>query len=205
MRFDRQPRYEPKPLTDRQRGAYARKLSKEKDRYPLFPDHVAAEQRTMDAEEERRVWIRAKCEKDQRDSKAAVWRKARGLYFGQPADVRARIQLKWRVWTGPCTATYFAWMVDVESGEQARRLARLEAEFAPIRKRIRQQVRAEQDSALDFSTGRQALDYPSPRTCRDADISAFAVASSLSQERAFEPDAKPGRLARIGGDADMPR
>jgi hypothetical protein len=150
MRFKRQQRYEPRPLTNRQRLAYARKLSKEKDRYPLFPDHVAAEQRPMDAEEERRTRLRAQSEKSQRDFLAGVWRRARTLYFQQPAEVRALIQQKWRVWTGPCTATYFAWMIDVESGEQARRLARIEAEFAPVRERIRRQILAQRESVLDL-------------------------------------------------------
>lgn len=54
MRFERQQRYGPRPLTDRQRAAYARKLAKEQARYPLFADHVAAEQRPLDQEIKRR-------------------------------------------------------------------------------------------------------------------------------------------------------
>lgn len=62
MRFKRQQRFEARPLTKRQRLAYERKLVKEQDRYPLFPDHVAAEQRPMDSEEERRNRLRVESE-----------------------------------------------------------------------------------------------------------------------------------------------
>jgi len=150
MRFKRQQRYGPRPLTDRQRAAYARKLAKEQSRYPLFPDHVATEQRGIDDEAARRERLSAKTELSQRQFLAGVWRRARALYFAQPDDVRTQISAKWRAWTGPCTAIYFASMVDVESGEQARRLARIEEEFAPIRERIRRQIAAECSAVLDL-------------------------------------------------------
>lgn len=150
MRFDRQQRYGPRPFTDRQRAAYSRKLLKEQARYPLFPDHVAAEQRGLDEEAERRPAQLAAGELRHRRFLAGVWRQSRARYFAQPADVRRCICQKWRAWRGPCTASYFASMVDVESGEQARRLARIEAEQAPILARIRTQVEAELASTLDL-------------------------------------------------------
>jgi hypothetical protein len=150
MRFDRQPRYGTRPLTDRQRAAYGRKLVKELSRYPLFPDHVASEQRGLDQEAARREALSERTEQSQRAFLADVWRRARALYFAQPEDVRLTIRTKWRVWTGPCRATYFSWMVDVESGEQARRLARIEAEFAPTREKIRRQILAERTAVLDL-------------------------------------------------------
>lgn len=150
MRFRRQERYGPRQLTERQRAAYARKLVKEQNRYPLFAEHIAAEQRDINQEASHREQLSLKFEQRQRDFTAGVWRSARALYFAQPDDVRARIISKWRAWTGPCTAVHFASMVDVESGEQARRLARIEAERAPLLERIRQQILAQRSSSLDF-------------------------------------------------------
>jgi hypothetical protein len=150
MRFERQKRYGPRQLTDRQRAAYARKLAKEKARYPLFSDHVAAEQRSIDEEARHREERSSQTEQDRRNFLADVWRRSRALYFAQPDEIRARIHDKWRTWTGPCTAVYFACMVDVQSGEQARRLARIEQEFAPTRARIRRQILAQQSSTLDL-------------------------------------------------------
>lgn len=150
MRFKRFERYGPRQLTDRQRAAYARKLVKEQDRYPLFAEHIAAEQRGIDEEAARRERLSVKTEQRQREFTAGVWRAARALYFAQPDDVRARIRAKWCAWTGPCTAVYFASMVDVESGEQARRLARIDAERAPERERTRQQILAQRTSTLDL-------------------------------------------------------
>jgi hypothetical protein len=72
------------------------------------------------------------------------------LYFSQPDNVRALISAKWREWTGPCTALYFASLVDVETGEQARRLARINAERAPARARILRQIKAAQSDTLDL-------------------------------------------------------
>ena len=150
MRFERQQRYGPRSLTDRQRAAYTRKLAKEQARYPLFADHVAAEQRPLDEEIKRREEHATRWESDRRQFLADVWRRARAAYFAQPEEIRSRIRQKWRTWAGPCTATYFASMVDVESGEQGRRLARIEAEFAPVRERIWRQVCAERSSTLDL-------------------------------------------------------
>ena len=55
------------------------------------------------------------------------WRDARRIYFAQPEEVRAVIRAKWATWVGPTTSTYFFWMVDVESGNQARRVAECRA------------------------------------------------------------------------------
>jgi hypothetical protein len=150
MRFSRQPRYEARPLTARKEAAYARKLEKEQARYPLFPEHVAGEQRSLDDEVARRQALSVKTEQDHRDFLARVWRESRALYFAQPENIRESIRRKWRSWTGPSTALYFSSMVDVESGEQARRLARIEREMAPLRERIRRQVAAERAAVLDL-------------------------------------------------------
>ncbi|WP_224081704.1 hypothetical protein [Cupriavidus laharis] len=64
---------------------------------------------------------------------AKCWRDARRIFFAQPEEVRAVIRTKWATWAGPTTSTYFSWMVDVESGNQARRVADCEARYDATR------------------------------------------------------------------------
>jgi hypothetical protein len=150
MRFSRQPRYEARPLTVRKEAAYARKLAREQARYPLFLEHVAGEQRSLDDEAARRRALSVKTEQHHRDFLARARRETRALYFAQPEGIREIIRRTWRAWTVPCTALYFSSMVDFESGEQALRLARIEREFAPVRERIRRQVAAERAAVLEL-------------------------------------------------------
>ncbi|GLC91928.1 hypothetical protein Tamer19_13360 [Cupriavidus sp. TA19] len=66
-----------------------------------------------------------------RDYYARSWRDARRIYFSQPDAVRSSTQSA--TWAGPTTSTYFAWMVDVETGNQARRIAECRARDAAAR------------------------------------------------------------------------
>lgn len=132
MKFGRYERYEPIKMTDRRRQAFLRKQQKERDRYPLFSDHVASEQRSLGDEATRRQRLRESTEMHMRELYAGMWRQARALYFQQAPELQQQIRTAWAAWTGPRTATYFSWMVDTMSGEQARRLARIEAEMRPL-------------------------------------------------------------------------
>lgn len=133
MRFTRYERHKPIDFNARRQAAFARKQARERERYPLFGDHVAAEQHTMDEEFARRTVRADSFEHRMRAVNARCWRNARRIYFGQADAVRAEIRAKWAVWCGPTTSTYFAWMVDVESGNQARRVAACEAQHAAVR------------------------------------------------------------------------
>lgn len=44
MKFQRFERYEPVVMTPRRQSAFGRKQEKERARYPLFPDQIAAQQ-----------------------------------------------------------------------------------------------------------------------------------------------------------------
>lgn len=55
MRFTRYERHNPVELNARRQAAFARKQARERDRYPLFSDHVAAEQHSLDEELARRT------------------------------------------------------------------------------------------------------------------------------------------------------
>jgi len=123
MKFERYTRYEPVTITQRKEAAYARKLEKERARYPLFSDHVASEQRSFDAEIVRRHSAQHAAEAGMRAFHAKTWKKSRTHYFTLPEDVQAQVRVQWNSWVGPRTSTYFAWLVDTLSGEQAKRIA----------------------------------------------------------------------------------
>lgn len=123
MQFSRQERFEKLSLSDRKIAAFPRKQQRERERYPLFPQHVAAEQHGLDDEISRRSKADTKTEERLRAFHNRVWRDSRKIYFEVNPELRAKIAEAWRVWTGPRTSTYFSSMVDVMSGNQAARLA----------------------------------------------------------------------------------
>jgi hypothetical protein len=133
MRFTRYERHNTIDFNARRQAAFARKQARERERYPLFGDHIAAEQHTMDEEIARRTVRADSFEHRMRAFNARCWRDARKIYFAQSEAVRAEIRAKWAAWRGPTTSTYFAWLVDVESGNQARRVAACEAQYAAAR------------------------------------------------------------------------
>src|SRR5438445_4642007 len=55
MRFTRYERHNAIDFNARRQAAFARKQARERERYPLFGDHIAAEQHTMDEEIARRT------------------------------------------------------------------------------------------------------------------------------------------------------
>lgn len=138
MKFERYPRYEPITLTQRKAAAFALKQKKERERYPLFADHVASEQHSLDTEMARRDGARESIEASMRARYASTWRRSRARYFSLPVDIQAQIRAKWNSWVGPLTPNYFAWMVDTLSGDQAKRLEQCERERREIIARIPQ-------------------------------------------------------------------
>lgn len=139
MRFTRFERYDPIDFNRRRQAAFARKQQRERDRYPLFSDHVAGEQRSADDEIERRQRQAQTFEANQRAFHARVWRKARTRFFSLPKVVKDQIRAKWLAWTGPTTALYFSFMVDELSGDQAQRVAEANAQHAAIRRQVMDQ------------------------------------------------------------------
>ncbi len=95
MRFTRRPRCA-YTVTDRKRAAAVRlqrrqrRQRRQRERLPLLAPLIAQEQPSIDAVMTARVanWI--ECEQNNRDRRAASWRKARGRLDGhQPAERRA--------------------------------------------------------------------------------------------------------------------
>lgn len=140
MRFTRFERYTPIEFNARRQAAFARKQQRERDRYPLFPEHVAAEQHKADEEIDRRQRQADRFEASQRAFEARLWRKARTRFFSLPEAVKAQIRAKWLSWPGPTTATNFIYIVDELSGDRARRVAEANAGHTEIRRRAWESV-----------------------------------------------------------------
>ncbi|AZG17084.1 hypothetical protein [Cupriavidus pauculus] len=136
MRFTRFGRHEPIDFNARRQAAFARKQQRERDRYPLFAEHVAGEQHSADEELTRRQRRSDRLEATTRDLQARVWREKRAVYFSLSAVQQAEIRAKWLAWTGPTTAFYFAYIVDNVSGEAARRDEVSRAHTLEVRRRV---------------------------------------------------------------------
>nr|WP_315593838.1 hypothetical protein [uncultured Cupriavidus sp.] len=137
MRFTRHGRHDPINFNTRRQAAFTRKQQRERDRYPLFAEHVAAEQHSPDEEFARRQRRSDNLERTTRTLHARIWREKRAVYFSLAADLQAEIRAKWLAWTGPTTPFYFAYIVDNVSGEYARRTEAAREKEAAIRLRIR--------------------------------------------------------------------
>ncbi|SDD58109.1 hypothetical protein SAMN05216345_111129 [Cupriavidus sp. YR651] len=136
MRFSRLDRHTPIDFNARRQAAFARKQQRERDRYPLFPDHVAGEQHTPDDEVARRQRRSDNLERTTRTLHARIWREKRAVYFSLTGDLQAEIRAKWLEWTGPTTPLYYAYIVDNVSGDYERRVAAARANEKAIRKRV---------------------------------------------------------------------
>ncbi len=136
MRFTRFGRHQPINFNARRQAAFARKQQRERDRYPLFADHVANEQHTAAVELTRRQHRSDRLEATTRSMQARLWREKRAVYFSLSTEQRAEIRAKWLAWPGPTTAFYFAYIVDNASGEAARRAEASRAHTLEIRRRV---------------------------------------------------------------------
>lgn len=137
MKFQRYGRYEGFEMTERRKAAFLRKQRNELERYPLFADQIQSEQHSLEVEAAQRERQRRGSTQDMRDFRARQWRRGRALYFAQPEHIKAVIREKWNKFWGNRDSGYFCALVDVESGEQARRLAAIAIEDAKILERVR--------------------------------------------------------------------
>ncbi|GAA5102813.1 hypothetical protein [Wohlfahrtiimonas larvae] len=102
-----------------------RDLNRDIKKLPLLGEVLEAQTPALTVDEERERRIKAHLDYDQhlRDGSARIWRKARAIYFTLPPDIKKRIMDRWNSRIYPLHDTNFAHIVDVESGNQARRLA----------------------------------------------------------------------------------
>ena len=121
MKFERFPRWAPITLTARKLAAFQRKQERERSALPLFAELVATTQISPEEEESRRNALATRAEKSRRDMIARCWRACRRDYFAADQETKARIRAMWSGWTGPRQASYYLYVVDVCTVEQARR------------------------------------------------------------------------------------
>ena len=138
MRFKRYERIEPFEWTARKAANAlakpARQAAKLAVTHPLFADQLAPSMAVdLDAERAKRDRAALAMNRELRLLHARVWRESRCDYFAAPAQQRADIREAWRAWTGPVTALYFRYVVDLHTGVQAAREQRFR--FAQAQRR----------------------------------------------------------------------
>lgn len=102
MRFDKVARYEYTP-TARKTAAILRKQQRDRDKYPLFADMVAAEQKPPDEVHALRASAAVRSGIEQRAYLAVHWRRARREIAALPPAERDMILRRWnlsRFWPG---------------------------------------------------------------------------------------------------------
>jgi len=132
MRFTRRERYQPIDFNQRRQAAFARKQQREQARYPLFGEHIQAEQHDATEEITRRQRRADRLERTMRELDARHWRHGRRMYFAQPETVRAVIRARWEAWVGPTSPTYYIYVVESVTGEGERRSAAARAAYQAI-------------------------------------------------------------------------
>ena len=151
MKFERVTRWAPITLSTRKLAAFQRKQERERSALPIFTDLVASTQISPEEEEARRNALATRAEQSRRDMIARCWRACRRDYFAAGHETQARIRAMWSGWAGPKQASYYRYVVDVCTGEQARRhhaaLDRNRAIRAEVRTRMGLQLRLEEAAA----------------------------------------------------------
>lgn len=150
MRFNRYHRHETITVTARMAAAFARKQQRERERYPLFTEHVAEQQISLGTEGERRNAASALSTQHMRNFYARVWREARRDFFAAPVEQRQAIRGYWNAWRGPETALNFRYVVDLCTGVIARRRAAMKAEERDTWARIQEAAGQQRTFPVDF-------------------------------------------------------
>ena len=152
MKFKRLERYEVAAWTPRKLALAtskpARMAKKLESTYPLIAEQLPQPKAfDADAELARRQASSDKHEASDRARVASLWRKARANYFKATAQQQQEIRTAWEGWTGPLTAFYFGYVVDVATGEfEARSQRTREASKALVAK-----ILTQQSMELEFS------------------------------------------------------
>ena len=130
----------------------ARERRRQVARYPLFADQ-APEPAPFDPHLEAR--LRDQCarqaEQRTRDFHARVWRAARRDMQRASPEQQSAIRAGWQAWTGPCTSTYFRYVVDVHTGVMAQREAAFRARQSLVREEVARLLHAQRRLDLEVS------------------------------------------------------
>ncbi len=110
MRFKKLDHYDFQD-TRRKRLAYARKLRRELEQYPLFAEQISAQQLPVDDEMMARARRWAEQAMRERKRRAADWRRARQKLRSYPGPVKAVLKRKWQTCGWPADPTYLLSMM----------------------------------------------------------------------------------------------
>lgn len=126
-------------FNQRRATSFARKQQREANALPLFAEQIREEQHDWETEKEIRQTKGDATLIKWRAQHAALWRKARGMYFALPDQDRAAAMNDWRtIWRGAWTPTNLIYLVEKYNGVGAER----EAKMAEDRRQMDARIRA---------------------------------------------------------------
>ncbi|HHM8127203.1 TPA: hypothetical protein ACRMWJ_005965 [Pseudomonas aeruginosa] len=137
MRFKQMPRYGEYKFSDRKRRAFARKLVKEQERFPLLAAQIEGEQHSVEEEQQFRLTRMRASEARMRKVHADTWRRVRAMYFALSSSDREVVQEKWRRWSGPADPVCLSYIIRVHTGEYDALTVAQKAESAALRASLR--------------------------------------------------------------------
>lgn len=147
MKFQKTERWEPTGFSDRAKSAWLAKPQRQRQKlekaYPLIADLFDTSlPHSIETEEEKRMAMQIKTERDFRNREAMAWRKARSMYFALPQEQRQEVKRRMDRWWGPVKSSCLYYLVREVNGENERiRQAHLAYE-RELRRRIAQDMNA---------------------------------------------------------------
>ncbi len=125
-------------FNQRRATAFERKQLREAGALPLFAEQIREEQHDWETEKDLRQTKDDATLIRWRAQHAALWRKARGMYFALSAADRAAALGDWRtIWRGAWTPTNLIYLVEKYNGIGADREAKMAEERRAMEGRIR--------------------------------------------------------------------
>lgn len=123
-RYDLRPRQI--EFTQRKASMFEKKQQREANALPLFAELIREEQHDWESEKEIRQRKDDATLISWRQRHAALWLKARGMYFALPANDRAAALRDWNtIWRGAWTPSNLIYLVEKYNGVGARREANM--------------------------------------------------------------------------------
>lgn len=142
-RYDLRPRQI--EFTQRKASMFEKKQQREANALPLFAELIREEQHDWESEKEIRQRKDDATLITWRQRHAALWLKARGMYFALPANDRAEALRDWNtIWRGAWTPSNLIYLVEKYNGVGAQR----EASMAEDRRQMDARISARLASQL---------------------------------------------------------
>ena len=134
-------------FNSRKESLFARKQQREANALPLFSDQIREQQHDWESEKRKRQSKSDGIIVAWRAREAALWRKARKMYFALPEDLRAQCKQDWvTIFRGAWTNTNLIYVVEKYNGIGDQRRSKFNAENRAMELRI--QARLSRQSAL---------------------------------------------------------